>query len=242
MIKQDYHLYSPADHETWQYLYNRQCNAVKQYAYSNFFPSVEKLGLNAGAIPDFKEMNANMLPLTGWQVYPVPGLIENAFFFEQMYQRRFGATRWMRAPEQIDYLEEPDLFHDVFGHVPLLLDKNIADFLYELACIAIKRLDDKWAVECIARLYWYTIEFGLVKESGELKIYGAGILSSVAETVYSLSDTPRHVPFDLETILETPIIKDKMQEVYFVLPDMPTLFHSVTRLEKYLEAGATVSS
>jgi phenylalanine-4-hydroxylase len=223
MLIQEYNQYTPQDHNTWSILFTRQIEKIKTVAYKNFGIGLRELNFQKDHIPEFVAVNKNLKEITGWQIYAVPGLIDNAFFFQQMSTKQFGATTWIRKPEQLDYLEEPDMFHDVFGHIPLLTDPNICEFLFGLAKIAMKNLDSEEVIEALARLYWYTIEFGLVKENDELKIYGAGILSSIGETDYCLSAKATRVPFNLETILSTPYIKDKYQEQYFVLESMEQL-------------------
>jgi phenylalanine-4-hydroxylase len=153
-----------------------------------------------------------------------------------MHHRQFGATTWIRKIEELDYLEEPDMFHDVFGHIPLLTDTIITDYLFRLAETTMLHIDDEHIIEAIARLYWYTVEFGLVKENGDIKIYGAGILSSIGETDYCLSDEATRVPFDLKEILQTPYIKDKYQEKYFVLESMEQLTEAGEKLEHEIKA------
>jgi phenylalanine-4-hydroxylase len=201
-------------------------------AYLNFESGLHKLDFDAKRIPDFNCINQQLTQLNDWQVYAVPGLIDNRYFFQQMFHKRFGVTAWIRKPEELDYLEEPDMFHDVFGHLPLLTDPCICKFLHGLAKIAVTHIDDEDAIEALARLYWYTIEFGLVKENDELKIYGAGILSSIGETGYCLSDHAKRIPFHLETILATPYVKDTFQEHYFVLESMQQLTGALLELEK----------
>jgi phenylalanine-4-hydroxylase len=231
-MQQIYNCYTATDHHTWSILYKRQIEKIKTVAYRNFDKGLEELCFNDHSIPEFTSVNKRLKLLTGWQIYAVPGLIDNAFFFQQMSTKQFGATTWIRKPEQLDYLEEPDMFHDVFGHIPLLTDPLICKFLYGLARIAVANIDDEGVIESLARLYWYTIEFGLVKEDDELKIYGAGILSSIGETDYCLSDEVKRVSFNLETILATPYIKDKYQEQYFVLDSMEELQNALKELEK----------
>lgn len=232
MLVQQYSSYTVEDHGTWSILFTRQMEKIKKLAYQKFEPGLNKLGFRREYIPDFAAVNKKLWHLTGWQIYAVPGLIDNAFFFRQMFTKQFGATTWIRKREQLDYLEEPDMFHDVFGHIPLLTDQTVCDFLHGLAKIAMKHIDDEDIVEALARLYWYTIEFGLVKEKGALKIYGAGILSSIGETDYCLSKEVKRVPFHLDTILSTPYIKDKYQEQYFVLETMEQLSGACHELEK----------
>jgi len=234
MHTQQYHKYTSSEHATWFLLYNRQLDAVRQYACSSFGQGIRKLGFTAQSIPDFDSVNNRLYPLTGWKLYAVPGLIENQFFFEQMHEKKFGATTWIRKPEQIDYLEEPDMFHDVFGHVPLLAEPAITNFLFGLAGIASRFINNEEVIEAIARLYWYTIEFGLVKENGRLKIYGAGILSSIAETKFCFSNKAVLKPFDVEEIIQTPYIKDSFQQQYFVLRSFDDLKKGVNNLEVLL--------
>jgi phenylalanine-4-hydroxylase len=241
VITQDYQHYTAEQHAVWSVLYKRQLAAVERYASPAFLNGLQQLGFNENAIPDFAELNSRLQPLTGWQVYAVPGLIDNKFFFEQLFKRCFGATVWIRKREQLDYLEEPDMFHDVFGHVPLLTSPAICAYLQGLAGIASTHIDNPVIVEAIARLYWYTIEFGLIKQNGELKIYGSGILSSIGETAFAMSADAKTVPFDIETILDTPYIKDKFQEKYFVIESMDDLANAVpllaTHFKKMLAAG-----
>jgi phenylalanine-4-hydroxylase len=236
MLQQQYDNYVPADHLVWELLYNRQMKKVSNVAYQNFSRGLELLKFSEHSIPVFHEINVRLFYFNGWQVYPVPGLIDNRLFFERMHKKEFGATTWIRKIEELDYLEEPDMFHDVFGHIPLLTDAAITEFLSCLAETAVKHIENEEIVEAIARLYWYTVEFGLVKEDGEIKIYGAGILSSIGETDYCLSDEATRVPFDLKEILQTPYIKDKYQEKYFVLESMEQLREAGEQLEQAIKA------
>ncbi len=235
MLTQQYELYTAVDQHTWRLLFERQYSAVQHVAYSGFAKALQTLHFSKDRIPDFNEINETLKGITGWQLYAVPGLIENRYFFEQMLDKKFGATTWLRKPEQIDYLEEPDMFHDVFGHVPLLADTYICDYLHSLARIAKACNYSPEAVEAIARLYWYTIEFGLIRENGELKIYGAGVLSSIGETEYALGTQPAHLPFDTETITRTPYIKDDYQQQYFVLSGREQLVEAAGELERLLK-------
>jgi phenylalanine-4-hydroxylase len=232
--QQRYDLYTPEDQEVWSILFLRQMVMIRTVAYRHFPGQLKKLGFTSETIPDFKNTNRRLEKLTGWNIYAVPGLIPHNQFFRFMDNRRFGATTWMRKKEQLDYLEEPDMFHDVFGHVPLLADPVIAGYLLGLARIAERYLDNEEVIEAIARLYWYTIEFGLVREGKEIKIYGAGILSSIAETQFVMSKDANHQPFNLNTILDTPYIKDKFQDQYFVLDSLGQLKGIVKELDHVL--------
>ncbi|MGN6434959.1 MAG: hypothetical protein ACTHMM_00440 [Agriterribacter sp.] len=236
MLQQDYSGYTAADHHTWSVLFNRQLEKIHQVAYPNFSPGLQQLDFRSDHIPDFNIVNQKLKALTGWQIYAVPALIDNRLFFEKMLHREFGATTWIRKPEQLNYLEEPDLFHDVFGHIPLLTDRLICHFLHGLAEIAAQHQYAEAVVEMLARLYWYTIEFGMVKEGGRLTIYGAGILSSIGETDFCLSEKANRVSFDIEAILAKPVIKDKFQDSYFVLDSMQQLPDSLLVITEKINA------
>ncbi len=234
--RQQYDLYTSDDREVWSALFKRQTIIIKAVAYRHFAGGLKRLGFTEGRIPEFKRLNFRLATLTGWSVYAVPGLIPNRQFFQLMAFRNFGATTWLRKKEQLDNLEEPDMFHDVFGHVPLLADPVIANYLLGLARIAERFLDQEEVIEAISRLYWYTIEFGLVKEGKLTKIYGAGILSSIGETQFAMSPQANHQRFDLDRVLETPYIKDKFQEQYFVLESLGQLREVVAELDNRLRA------
>ncbi|MFT3703670.1 MAG: phenylalanine 4-monooxygenase [Agriterribacter sp.] len=235
MLTQDYSLYTDEDQNVWSILFKRQLAVVGEVAYGHFKEGLAKLHFTAAGIPSFKTTNQLLEPLTGWQIYAVPGLIANEEFFEWMSLKKFGATTWLRKKEQLDYLEEPDMFHDVFGHVPLLADPLICDYLFTLAQTAKKYNYREEVVTAISRLYWYTIEFGLVKENDTIKIYGAGILSSPGETKYCLSDKANRVDFDLQKIIAYPYIIDSFQEQYYMLHSMHQLKAAVEALDEHLQ-------
>jgi phenylalanine-4-hydroxylase len=232
---QQYEKYTTEDHKVWQILYKRQLQTIEKVAYKQFITGTDQLAFSENKIPDFIDINKELKELTGWQIYAVPGLIANDVFFEKMYNKEFGTTTWIRKMEELDYLEEPDMFHDVFGHIPLLTDKFIGEYLHQLAKLAVAHIHNEEVIEAIARLYWYTIEFGLVKENGEIKIYGAGILSSIGETNYSLSNKATHVPFSWQQIIDTPYIKDSFQEKYFVLNSFEQLTDAVKEFGNHLQ-------
>ncbi len=224
---------TPGDELVWEKLYRRQIKTIDAVSYGSFKKGLQLLDFDPLYIPSFDRINERLQKLTGWSIYPVDGLIDNRYFFQQMLERKFGSTQWLRKMSQLDYLEEPDMFHDVFGHIPLLSDPLITDFLQGLAHIANLHSFNEDVIEMLARVYWFTIEFGLVQEGTKIKIYGAGILSSISETSYCLSLQAKRIPFQLETVLNTPYIKDKFQEQYFVLYSMNQLKNILTNLEKY---------
>jgi phenylalanine-4-hydroxylase len=222
-VDQPYELYSPAEHDRWRRLYGRQMELIPRYAAKEFLSAIERLDI-AGRIPNFRRVNEVLGQLTGFQIVAVPGLIPDEVFFSYLANRRFPVTWWIREESELDYLEEPDLFHDFFGHVPLLAHPVFANYMVEYgkAGPAAAGLD---ATALLSRLYWYTIEFGLISISEGLRVYGAGILSSKGEIVYSIdSDAPNRIAFNLERVLSTEFRIDTFQETYFVIDSFEQLF------------------
>lgn len=234
-MTQEYSAYTPEDFEVWGILFNRQIKQLKPIASIAYLEGIEKVNFSADSIPNYQETNILLNNLTGWQIHVVPGLIDNRPFFELMKNKRFCASTWLRTRETLDYLEEPDMFHDIFGHVPLLSNQSICHFLEELARIALRFVENEEVIEYIARLYWYTVEFGLIRENGQLKIYGAGILSSSGESIYSIeSPHPQRFNYNTHQIFNTPFIKDHYQEQYFVIDSYQQLFDAIPEIEKEL--------
>ncbi|GAB3896609.1 phenylalanine 4-monooxygenase [Spirosoma agri] len=241
-MNQTYSAYTPDDQAVWRLLVDRQMAQLPGKASQAYLDGISATGFRADRIPDFeRDLNPRLQPLTGWQVYAVKGLIANRAFFELMANRNFPATTWLRRRDQLDYLPEPDMFHDTFGHVPMLSNQAFCDFLAALSHIALRFVDHDEAIDMISRLYWYTVEFGLIQEADGLRIYGGGILSSVGETTYSLfSKEPKRVPYDVDTLLRTPYVIDHFQEQYFVINSYEQLYRSVPEIEATLE-GLLVS-
>lgn len=236
-MNQSYASYTPADHQVWQMLFERQTAKLPGLASMAYLEGIEKAGFVAAHIPDFeKELNPKLQALTGWSVIGVPGLVPIKEFFELLAAKQFPASTWLRNIEQLDYLEEPDMFHDTFGHVPLLTNQAFCDFLAEFSKISLKYIADEEAIKLMQRLYWYTVEFGLVKENNQIKIYGGGILSSSGESEYSLfSDIPQRVSYNIEEIIATEVKIDEYQKKYFIIDSYEQLFHSLEEFEKVLE-------
>jgi len=236
-MNQSYSSYTAEDHRMWRMLFERQTQKLPQLASKDYLEGIDKAGFVADHIPDFeKELTPRLQALTGWSVVGVPGLVSIKEFFELMADRQFPASTWLRRPDQLDYLEEPDMFHDTFGHVPLLTNQAFCDFLAEFSKISLRYIEDETAVKLMQRLYWYTVEFGLIKEDGHLKIYGGGILSSSGESDYSLhSDIPERVPYNIEEIIATEVKIDEYQKKYFVIDSYEKLYQSLPQFEKVLE-------
>ncbi len=223
-VQQPLHLYTEQDHQTWRTLYARQAQLLNGRACDEYLRGLQQLRMSHERVPDFNELNDILRAHTGWQIVAVNGLVPDEVFFDHLANRRFPCTWWMRRPEQMDYLQEPDCFHDVFGHVPLLINPVFADYMqaYGEGGLKAERLQ---VLPMLARLYWYTVEFGLIQTADGLRIYGAGIVSSKAESLYSLdSDAPHRVGFDLRRILRTEYKIDDVQKTYFVIRDFAQLF------------------
>lgn len=233
-MKQIYSDYTPEDFDVWKILFERQMTNFSDAASADHLRGLECVKFEAGRIPHFEETNQILQKTTGWQLSVVPGIIEDYTFFELMANRYFPATAWLRKMEELDYLEEPDMFHDVFAHVPLLTNQPFVDFLEGISKIGLSYRGNEEAIHLLSRLYWYTIEFGLIQEKEGLRIYGAGILSSSGETKYCLSDEPPKHSFDVKSIMETPYSKNVYQDQYFVIDSYDQLFNSISDIKAYL--------
>jgi phenylalanine-4-hydroxylase len=222
-IPQDWARYTEVEHQTWDTLYARQMKILPGRAAEVFFDGLKALDLNTGGIPDFEVMNPKLQALTGWTVVCVPGLVPDDVFFDHLANRRFPSGQFIRRPDQLDYLQEPDIFHDVFGHVPMLTNPDFADYM-EAYGRGGQRAAALGMLPNLARLYWYTVEFGLMREDDQLRIYGAGIVSSATESVFCLEDpSPNRLGFDLERVMKTLYRIDDFQQVYFVIDTIDQL-------------------
>ena len=226
-LAQKYDEYSADEQAIWRTLYERQLGLLGEHAAPEFTAGLRLLGVDAHRIPVLEEASERLQRLTGFEVIGVPGLIPEADFFAHLAERRFPVTVWMRRREELDYLVEPDLFHDFFGHLPMLAHTVFANFIQAYGAIG-AHAHSPSALKMLARLYWYTVEFGLVRTSRGLRAYGAGILSSSGETVYAMRGTgPQRITFDLARVLRTNYLIDSYQKTYFVLDDIEQLFDSV---------------
>ncbi len=225
-IPQGWELYAAEDHATWDTLFARQSKLLPGRASEAYLRGLDVLKLSRPGIPDFEELSERLMNLTGWQVVAVPGLVPDDVFFDHMANRRFVAGNFIRRPDQLDYLQEPDVFHDVFGHVPMLADPVFADYLAAYGRGGQRALGMD-ALKYLGRLYWYTVEFGLVREDGDLRIYGAGIVSSYSESRFALEDpSPNRIGFDLARVMRTEYRIDDFQQNYFVIPSYEDLLRT----------------
>jgi phenylalanine-4-hydroxylase len=226
-IDQGWSSYTAAEHATWKTLFERQTQLLPDRACDEFVKGMRDLPIGADEIPDFGQLSEVLMPRTGWQVVAVPGLVPDEVFFEHLANRRFPAGQFIRKPHELDYLEEPDVFHDVFGHVPMLMNPAMADFIqaYGVGGLRAQKLGK---LVNLVRVYWYTVEFGLVKQADGLRIYGAGIASSHSESIFALDDaSANRIAFDLPRVMQTDYRIDDFQESYFVINSLNDLLDLV---------------
>ena len=222
-IDQGWSDYTAEEHAVWKTLYERQSRLLPGRACDEFIRGMQDLPIGPDQIPDFEQLSEVLAKRTGWQVVAVPGLVPDDVFFEHLANRRFPSGQFIRKPHELDYLEEPDVFHDVFGHVPLLMNPVMAEFIQAYGKGGL-RANQRGVLDKLARVYWYTVEFGLVRQPEGLRIYGAGIVSSSAETVFSVEDSsPNRIGFELERVMRTLYRIDDFQETYFVLDKLDDL-------------------
>jgi phenylalanine-4-hydroxylase len=248
---QDWASYTEADHDTYRRLYERQSALLQGLACDAFIEALPSLGIK-DHIPRFEEINERLKPATGWEIVAVPGLIPERPFFDLLANRRFPVTDWIRKPEEFEYIVEPDVFHDLFGHVPLLFNPVFADYVQRYGSGGLKA-HGLGMGEMLSRLYWYTIEFGLIRQADGLRAYGAGILSSSGELRHSVrSQGPLRIALDLVRCMRTKYRIDDYQATYFVIdsfqqlfdvtaPDFTPLYEAV-RASDEIPAGSTIAS
>jgi phenylalanine-4-hydroxylase len=230
-IPQRWDHFKTSEHRLWDLLFARQQEMLEGRAITTFQESLDVLRLSRPGIPNFDELNERLHAQTGWTVVAVPGLVPDEVFHRHLSERRFPAGNFIRSAEQINYLQEPDVFHDVFGHVPLLVIPEWADFMQRMGELGLQALEHD-AIHRLARLYWYTVEFGLARQRGQLRIYGAGIVSSYNESHYALeSPKPNRLQFDLKRVLRTNYKIDDFQQTYFVIDNFRDLLEIVTQAD-----------
>ena len=228
-IQQDWDAYSEAQHAVWETLYARRMPALQQTASRVFLEGAAAIGLDATFIPVLATLNRRLVSRTGWSAVPVEGFLPAGEFFQCLAHRMFPTTVTIRPSDRLDYVPEPDIFHDVFGHVPLHADPVFADFLQRFGQLAAAAATPE-ATERMARLFWFTVEFGLIREAGAVKVYGSGLISSHADAANALGHTCERRPFMLEQVLDQPFRIDELQPVLFVVEDFGQLFEAVARL------------
>jgi phenylalanine-4-hydroxylase len=230
-ITQDHAAYTAENHEVWRILYERRMATLRETGSVVFLEGIERIGLSPSQVPDLSDVNRRLGTRTGWAAVPVAGFIPAGEFFRCLAARRFPTTITVRPREQLDYLPEPDIFHDVFGHVPLHSDLVFADFLQRFGSLASASESDQEVAE-MARLFWFTVEFGLIQERGKTRIYGSGLISSHGDAANALGERCRRLPFDLDAVLAQPFEIDHFQDVLFVVQSFDELFEAVETVEK----------
>jgi phenylalanine-4-hydroxylase len=226
---------SEADHATWRTLVTRQRTIFPGRAASAWLEGLDRLGCDE-AVPSLQSASAILRAATGWSLVPCPGLLPDARFFALLAKRHFPVTEWIRRPEELDYIVEPDIFHDFLGHVPLLTQPDYADFLEAYGRLGL-RAERRGQLAPLARFYWFMVEFGLIAEHDGLRAYGAGILSSRTETLHALSAAPKRLRFDMARVLRSTYRIDDLQPVYFVIRDYAELFTAIEQAPTLLDAA-----
>ena len=230
-IDQGWSDYTAEEHAVWDILYKRQMDVLPGRAAPEFLDGLKALDLGKGGIPEFEAMSDELEALTGWRVVAVPGLVPDEVFFDHLANRRFPAGQFIRKRAQLDYLQEPDVFHDVFGHVPMLTNPVFADYMEAYGKGGLRSLDFA-ALKNLAALYWYTVEFGLIQTDEGLRIYGAGIVSSKTESIFALEDpSPNRIGFELQRLMKTDYRIDDFQQTYFVIDSYEQLFDATVKTD-----------
>jgi phenylalanine-4-hydroxylase len=222
-IDQDWAAYTPEEHDRWDRLYARMAGLLPGRACEEFLTGLDRLTLSERGIPEMERLSDRLEAITGWRVVAVPGLVPDTVFFDHLANRRFPAGAFLRTEAEFDYIEEPDVFHDIFGHVPLLSHPPYAEFMAAYGQAGARAMAME-ALPALARLYWYTIEFGLIREAGALRLFGAGIMSSPKETLFALDDpSPNRIGFELRRVMATDYRIDDFQQSYFVIDSFEDL-------------------
>ena len=234
--RQHWDAYTAEDHDVWATLYRRRMATLEHTGSQVFLQGMRAIGLGPDRVPDLSEVNLRLAPRTGWRAVPVSGFIPAADFFQSLAERRFPTTVIVRSMAQLDYLPEPDIFHDVFGHVPLHADPTFAAFLQRFGQLAASARTPE-ATEAMARLFWFTVEFGLVQELGETRVYGSGLISSAGDAANALGPACDRRPFSLDAVLAQPFEIDRLQDVLFVVSDFAQLFAALDEAAERLALG-----
>jgi len=233
-IVQDYSSYTAEDFQVWRFLYERQLPFIKANASQLYLDALDKIGFNAEEIPHFEKTNKQLRQLTGWQLTVVPGLVPEAAFFEMLANKTFPAACWLRTLKEMDYIEEPDMFHDVLGHVPLLVNSAYTRFMQDFGKLAMKWIDTPNAIHILAQVYWFTIEFGLLRENGKNKIYGSAIISSLGEMQNVYKEESPKVPFNIREMFITEHNYNSFQSRYFFIDSFDQLCSAIPQIDKQL--------
>jgi len=239
LIEQDFSSYTEAQHATWAELVSRRMPQLARHAAEEYLEGFAIIGLSESKLPNLADITSRLLPRTGWSTVPVSGFMPGPAFFDMLAARQFPTTTWLRKPDSLEYTPEPDIFHDVFGHVPMHAHPVFADFLahYGQLCAGI---ESEATLERIGRLFWYTVEFGLIRQHGRIKVYGSGLISSNGECTNVLEGHCEVRDFDLKTVLDTPVQVDKMHKLLFAIESFDQIYESLQRLTESMTNGSAV--
>lgn len=231
-MKQNYSNYTKEDQDVWHILFERQMKNLRDKACHEYLDCLHEMSsvLNGKNIPKFSKLNAILSNKTGWSIEVVPGLIPVDDFFKLLAQKKFCSSTWLRKKSQLDYLEEPDMFHDIFGHIPLFMNEVFADFVHRFGLLGVKHLNNPAILTQLQRLYWFTIEFGLFNQKN--CIYGAGIISSFGESNHIFNDKIEVFPFNIKKVLNQNFINSEIQQLYFSIESFDELYNSISEVEK----------
>lgn len=233
-LQQHYDKYTAEDQKVWKILFERQMNQLPGMADDVFIAAVEEIGFT-NRIPDFNDVNKRLADTTGWTIYVVPGIIKEIDFFQLLANKQFPSSTWLRSIESLDYLSEPDMFHDAFGHMPLLTNPTFSSFFQHIGKLGVRYHHVPEILVFLGRIYWFTVEFGLIQREGkDVQIYGAGILSSAGESKFSLSDQPKRLSYDIEKVINTDFDNTVIQEHYFVINSFEEIDRSLKNIEPML--------
>lgn len=234
LIQQDYAAYTPEQHAVWQELVSRRMPQLREHACQEYLDGIEQIGLRADSIPNLAEVNQRLEPLTGWNATPVSGFLPPDAFFEMLAARRFPTTTWLRSRESMEYTPEPDIFHDVLGHVPMHAHPVFADFLQHYGKVCATIMGDKDKLERMGRLFWFTVEFGVIRQNGGIKLYGSGLISSHGESTYVIKGGPEIRDFNLEQVLEQQFKVSEMQKVLYAVESFDQIYEAAKEAEARL--------
>ncbi len=237
LIEQDYAAYTDEQHAVWAELVRRRMIQLEQHAAREYLDGFEFLGLPRDRLPSLEAISRRLEPRTGWNATPVSGFMPGPAFFEMLARRRFPTTTWLRSADSLEYTPEPDIFHDVFGHVPMHAHPVFADFLAHYGQLC-SRLGDEAILERIGRVFWYTVEFGLIRQEAQVRVYGSGLISSNGECSRVLDGGCAVRPFDLDEVLRTPVKVDQMQPLLFAIESFDEIYEAMHTLEASIDCGS----
>ena len=237
LIEQDYAAYTAGQHAVWAELVSRRMPQIRQHGAAEYLDGFEFLQLPYDRLPNLAAISARLEPRTGWRATPVSGFMPGPAFFEMLAARRFPTTTWLRSRDSMEYTPEPDIFHDVFGHVPMHAHPVFADFLghYGQVC---SRIEDEAILERLGRVFWYTVEFGLIRQGGDVKVYGSGLISSDGECTNVLRGGCEVRPFQLDEVLRTPVKVDEMHHLLFAIESFDEIYEAMHLLEARIVRGS----